>query len=364
MRAYETLQHETQRRAYDLIYPSIKAQRTSSQNTQRPCPTTTPSPQAETASEAAQIAALSRSIAERTARWSTTNKSFESSIFELKRVIRRVEQDITGLNSIFAAEAAVEAQRNSWSTWLLSPLFKKVEVSDEEKERRDRERQERRIEMDIKDRRLSSNRESLAKMEDMQRRTKAELDATNRKDEILKQDIRARIQARETRQRQEKERAEYDARMKAWRAQQELRLKQEREAAEALRRQQAARQAAEQRRQQEEAKEREELLEQFYARLHEQHPHTYSHTYTHPTSSQPRSRTCSHGGWWDKVHGRTACPECHKVWNYLLQCPGCSMNACSKCQASIRPRFQRNTHRRAHTRVRTPSPDYRYGDDW
>ena len=34
------------------------------------------------------------------------------------------------------------AQENSWVTWLLSPLYKKVEDSEEEKERKDRGRQE------------------------------------------------------------------------------------------------------------------------------------------------------------------------------------------------------------------------------
>lgn len=51
----------------------------------------------------------------------------DSSIFELKREVRRLEQEITNLESIVAAEAAEEAQKNSWGTWLLSPIYKKVE---------------------------------------------------------------------------------------------------------------------------------------------------------------------------------------------------------------------------------------------
>ncbi|RAL68071.1 hypothetical protein DID88_008791 [Monilinia fructigena] len=40
--------------------------------------------------------------------------------------------------------------------------------------------------------------------------------------------------------------------------------------------------------------------------------------------------TCYHDCWWSKVQGRTACPECHEVWTYLLKCPGCDMKACPR----------------------------------
>lgn len=65
-----------------------------------------------------------------------------------------MEQEIKNLDSIVAAEAAAEAQKNSWGTWLLSPIYKTVEDTEEEKEHKDRERQVRKGEKDMKERRL------------------------------------------------------------------------------------------------------------------------------------------------------------------------------------------------------------------
>lgn len=65
------------------------------------------------------------------------------------------------MNSIVAAEAAEEEQKNSWGTWLLSSIYKKAEDSEEEKARRERERQEKRIEKDMNERRLESKKADL-----------------------------------------------------------------------------------------------------------------------------------------------------------------------------------------------------------
>lgn len=70
---------------------------------------------------------------------------------ELQRNIRQLKQEIKNLDSIVAAKAAIEAQKNSWGTWLLPTVYKKAEDSEEEKARKDRERQERRIEKDMKE---------------------------------------------------------------------------------------------------------------------------------------------------------------------------------------------------------------------
>lgn len=81
------------------------------------------------------------------------------------------------------------------------------------------------------------------------------------------------------------------------------------------------------------------------------------------------SSVCGHRGWWDKVEGRTACPECGEVWTYLLECPGCRMHACPKCQYNLRhglPRGTAGSSRGGRTRrPRTPEPAYDlYTDYW
>ncbi|KAJ4395165.1 hypothetical protein N0V91_011029 [Didymella pomorum] len=157
-RAYETLKDESERREYDLIYPFLKGKAASSQLTREPKTTSEP---VSTASETAQIAVLRSFKQERATRWWTSMIMFDASISDAERAIRRLEQEINGLASIAAAEAAVEAKRNSWSTWLLSPLYTKAEDSEEVKAEKDRARQERRIERDMKERRVEAERAKL-----------------------------------------------------------------------------------------------------------------------------------------------------------------------------------------------------------
>ena len=281
-----------------------------------------------------------------------------------------MEQEIRNLDSIAAAEAAKEAQKNSWTTWLLSPLVKKAEETEEETARKDRRRQERKIEKDMKERRLVLKKADLQKEEDRSRNAKEEFNAADLEDDRKIRVIQARISYRETRERLEREKAEREREQaerervaKLWKQAQEQREKQKREAAEALRKQQAEERAAEQKRQEEETRKWQKLVNDQTRRFQEQYAHLNQ---PEESTRQASTSTCRHDGWWPKVQGRTACPECHEVWTYLLQCPHCEMKACPRCQSVIRPRWPRNaarTNRPAPSRVRIPSPDFSYDYD-
>jgi hypothetical protein len=255
------------------------------------------------------------------------------------------------LDTIFAAEAAVEAQKNSWGAWLLSPIYKKAEDSEEEKERKDRARQERRIEKDIKERRLDSKKADLKTQNSLSEKAKEEVDAADRSDDEKIRVIRARIWAREDRERREREKRERERQEKElqewerqeWERMAKIRKRQQeqweqlkREAAEASRKREEER-AAEQKRKE-------------TSRFQRQHAHPNP---PEGSTGQAYTPACLHGGWWPKVQGRTECPRCYESWTYLLQCPGCMMKACPRCQAAIRPRVPRNAWR-----VRTPSPNF------
>ena len=339
----------SKRQAYDLIYPSITRKRSCPQFTQTPRPPPASTPQPEALSELAQIAALQKLKQERGERWRIKKTTFDSSIFDLQRGIRRLEQEIKNLESIAAAEALAEAQKNSWTAWVLSPIYKKVEDSEEEKARKDRARQERRVEKDMKERRLEVKKADLKREENLSLKAKREVDAADLCDDGKIRVIQARRLARENQERQEREKAERERLNKIRKQEQEQREKWQREVAEALRKKQAEKQATEQKRQEEEAR-----------KWREQYAHL-----NRPTGGTRHARTtnCPHDGWWPKVQGRTACPKCDEIWTYLLECPGCKMKACPRCQAAIRPRIPRNTartSRRAPPRVRTPSPDFDY----
>ena len=351
-RAYETLRDESKRRAYDLIYPSI-TRRHPSHQTQTPRPSPSSTAQSEVLSDAAQIAALQRSKQERGIRWWTTKNAFDSSIFELQRGIQRLEQEIKNLESIAAAEAATEAQKNSWGTWLLSPIYKKADDSEEEKAGKDRERQERRIEKDMKERRLETEKEGLEKVKNQLRKAKEEVDAANLSDDRKTGVIQDRIWAKIYREKQEREKVERERLAKILKQQQEQREKWEREAVEAAIKQQAEKRAAERKRQEEETRKWQNIIHQ---RSHLNPPNTH----------QAYTSICRHDGWWPKVQGRTACPECFESWTYLLQCPGCELKACPRCQSAMRPRIPRGaarTSREDLPRVRTATPNFYFDYD-
>jgi curved DNA-binding protein CbpA len=316
-RAYETLKDESERRKYDLIYPSIKGKPASSQHTQGPSSHSVPKPHSAPAGEAAQIVALEKSKQERAARWRTTNMTIESEIFEIKRHIRRFEQEIKGLDSITAAEAAAEAQKNSWTTWFLSPIYKKVEDSDEVKEQKDRARQERRIERDMKERRLNVKIADLKSTEERLDTQKTIFEVANMKDEEMIAQLRTKIWQREYRERREKEEAERIRRAHEMKQQREQWEKREREAAEARRQQQAAERAAQQKRHEEETLRRQKIIDEELRRQREAYA-TFESAYRTVPQTQTRTTACRHDGWWPKVQGRTECPKCLESWTYLL----------------------------------------------
>jgi hypothetical protein len=355
-RAYETLKDNNTRRAYDLIYPSLQRSRPDTQSTQ--VPRSAPAP--EPLSEAAQIAALQNSIRERTARWQTKRLAFELTILEKQKFVQQLNKEIGRLNSTIAADAAAEAFKKSWGAWLMSHISKPKEESEEQKAQKDRARQERRIEKDMKERRLESASAALTAEEALFKKAKSEADAAIAVDDGKLRILESAKLARESREREEKERAEEEMRARIRKQQQEELRKQQTAARAAEEIRQAAARAAQQKQAAARAAQQKQAAQQQRAERERTR-----NTTEFPTRSASAS-DCTHGGWWDKVQGRAACPVCSDVWTYLLQCPTCRKMACPKCQSQIRPRFPRSAqYFRQQNRARSPSPDRRYFDmDW
>lgn len=244
----------------------------------------------------------------------------------------------------------------------MSPFYKKVEEPEDVKARKDIERQERRIEKDMKERRLQARKAELSAEEDRCRKAKEQVDAADRLDNEKIRAILAKRAARENKAREERERQEWTKRRKAREAkekeemewlkkQREEEMERQREAAEAMRKRQAEKRAADLSRQQEE---REKWQRQYgfnaetRTRGHQGTSSNSTRTSAHPSDTCG----CDHSGWWPKVEGRTSCPKCLDVWSYLLQCPGCGTKACPKCQAAMCPRQSRH--------IPKPNPRSRY----
>lgn len=274
-----------------------------------------------------------------------------------------MEQEIKNLDSIVAAEAAAEAQKHSWGAWLLSPIYKKAEDTEEEKERKDIERQERKLEKDWKERVLGVRKAELKNEESRLRNTKDKVDAADLADNKSIQAIQNRIWLREQMERQELDRIKREREAMIRKQQQEEWERKMREADEAWRTRQAEERAAEQKRQEERTRMWQKTADDEAKEFQERYANVNFPNYSFATEGSAYGASvsaCLHDGWWPKIQGRMACPKCYVSWNYLLQCPGCTMQACPKCQAAIRPRMPRNTNRRAP--LRASSPDYFYND--
>jgi hypothetical protein len=75
--------------------------------------------------------------------------------------IELLEHEIGILTSIEAAEAAVEARDRSWTMWLLSSWYKKLERSEDDKAHDNRARQERRMRRNLQERFLEMKKSAL-----------------------------------------------------------------------------------------------------------------------------------------------------------------------------------------------------------
>lgn len=145
-----------------------------------------------------------------------------------------MKQQIGVLDSIAAAEKAEDAKKNSWSTWLMSPIYKAKEESEEDKASKDIKRQERRLEKDMKERRLAVKEESLKGEEDRFKTAKYEVDAADTADDRKIQAILNQKYAREFKERKEKENAERERLAKLREQQETVRRQREHEERERL----------------------------------------------------------------------------------------------------------------------------------
>lgn len=293
--------------------------------------------------EAEQIARIKKVKKSRNARYTTQKCTLESSIYELHRAIRRLDSEIKKLNLTEAADRERE-KRKEW------PGLAKA--TEEEKAQKERERQERRLGRDMKERRLASTKLDLEKKQALLDEAETENVAADLVDEEEIRALEARIEARERREKEERERLE-----KIMKQQQEQRERREREEGEARKKQQAEQQAAEEKRKAEEAsrkaeeasrkaeeakiKELEEELERLRKEMRDaeekrQAEERASEQQTKadvPPSTEKAPSTCYHGSWWTKINEHAACPECNHVWHWLLECPNCKIQRCPPCKA-------------------------------
>ena len=264
---------------------------------------------------------------------------YDGDIFELSRVIRKLEADLKRFKEQEDEDARREKNRNGWWAYLTSPIYGPVKETDEQKQERKNTRLQMNHAKTIKGSDLAEKEVRLIKLQDALQRVNSAIAAEKRKaadeKERAEEEERARKrkmeqEARDRAMRQERERM---AKLQKEQAEQMAKMAREaraaREAREAQERERAA--AAVEERRCREAEFRAES-----ARRAEEAVKKAQKARNH-WSGRATQNTCSHAGWWPKVEGRQLCGKCDTFQNrFLLQCPSCKMVACASCQKSLR----------------------------
>lgn len=371
--AYETISDPCKRRAYDIQWVSIKNRHSTQQEAKRRQAEAAETERKRAAEETLNQQREQRAYQERLRPLEQSRSGYNSDIFEINRVIRRLAADLKRLQDQDDEESKKEKQRNSWWTYFTSPIYGKAEETEEQKQQRETQRLQRLNCKRIKDYELNQKKANLQRLESALQDVESKIIAEKKNED------RAQAQAAK---RQEQLRKEEEARRRSEEEQQERERQARREAAMAkLRREQAAR-AAKEARDAEEAREAEERVRRAQAAREAQESQqraraaeaaaarrrkaskpsatttSKNSSYRASTTTTKKNSTCQHGAFWPQLQGSHLCTNCQTVQRrFAFQCPGCTMIACANCRRSLRGERGRNGRTGGRLGYNTSSDD-------
>ena len=279
---------------------------------------------------------------------------YDSNIFELNRLIRKLAADLEQHQGQDNEESRQERERTSWYTYFTRPLYGKEDETKEQKQEREIERLRRVAIKRIKENELNQKKARLHSFH-------SALDDVD--SEIAAKKKRIEDEARtQTAKRQEQARKAEDARRRS-EEQQERERQAKRKAAQAkLWREEAAR-AAKEAQEAREAQERARKAREAEAarRPSRTKPATTSKS-THRPRTSEKGSTCRHDAFWPRVEGSCLCSNCYAIQRrFAFQCPGCRMIACANCRQSLRGEKRKN-YKDSRSRSEFDSNEYGYED--
>ena len=346
--AYETISDPTKRRAYDIRWPSIRDSLRAQQESEKRQNEAAEAEKKRAAEVRVKKQKEDNAREERLRVLEQSRWRYDGEIFELSRVIRKLAADLTRLKEQDDEDVRKEKERNGWWALFTSPIYGRVKETDEQKQERDLNRNNRIASKRIKGSELAEKTARLQKLQDALQDVNAKIAAEKkqREDEKRREENEAMARkmkmAQEARDREIREQRELMAKKRREAMERAAKEAEAREARMAQERARAAAEAAERRRREaeEEAEIRQraqEVLAAMKARRTRNH------------SSGPSTRgksTCRHEGWWPKREGRQLCGTCHTFQSrFVLQCPGCKIVACASCQKTLRGGRWKNTGR-------------------
>ena len=356
--AYDTISDPEKRRAYDTRWPGIRDSQQARQESERRQAEAAETERKRATEESVKKQREDNARQERLRPLEQFKSRYDSDIFELSRVVRRLSADLKRLQDQDDEDLRKEKERNSWWAYLASPIYGKVNETDEQKQAREAERLHRVASKSIKVSELNKKNAKLQALQDALQTVNSKIAAekTKAQDEAraqarewrfkMEQEARSRAQQemherfvkaqKEQAERAAKEAREAQAAREAWEAE-ARKARETREAQERVRKAAAAerfkREAEERARRMRAAEEAARKAQQ--AQNDRSNPTTPLYRSSCATGS--RKSTCRHDKFWPKVEGKHLCSNCQTVQRrFAFQCPSCKMIACANCRQTLR----------------------------
>ena len=235
-----------------------------------------------------------------------------------------------------------EKQRNSWWTYLASPIYGKVEETEAQKQERDTNCLNRGASKRIKGSELAEKEARLRRMQEELRNVNDKIAAEKRTAEDEKRRVEEEARARKVKMEEElrahRLRTEQEAQARAMQEMRERMAKMRRERAESERIAREAREANEALERAAAERRRQEAEETARAMRRKAEEMVRKARKTRNERSGVRAKsTCGHDRFWPKIEGIQQCGNCHaEQRRFAFQCPGCKLVACASCRQSLR----------------------------
>ena len=270
----------------------------------------------------------------------------EDELFESNRVLRKLEASVRQSQELDAEDDRKEKARNSWWTYLATPIYgKAAEETEQEKSLRQMERLQRGASRRIKESEVVKQKKEveglLSKIDSVKFWIETEKKRAADETAAAERARRARMRDEE-RERQEQERRKREENL--FRAET---IRKQREKEERERQQKAAQEYME--RMERESQEREDRWAEEARQRAREAAARAQRNQGRQNGQTNETNECRHQKFSNKIDGRHLCSECKTFQpRFAFRCPGCSKVACASCRQKLRGEGQRPFRRKCN----------------
>ena len=345
--AYDTMSDPAKRRSYDTIWTGIRDRLRAKKESDRREADAAEAEKKRATEDKAKKQKEDDAQQERLRRLNVTKSRYDSDIFEVSRVVKKLTADLKRLQDQDDEDSRKERERNSWWAYMTSPIYGKVDETEEQKQARESARLHRLASKSIKGSELRDKEAKLKRLQSALQDVNSQIAVEKQKAEyaasaqVRERKARMEQEARDRAQQEMRERLAKARKENAERAAKEAREAQAaREAREAQEREWKATMAAAAERRSREAEKRRRAIRAAEEAARKAKEAQAEESKPAPSFSgffDSTDSACQHRKFWAKVEGRHLCSNCLVVQRrFAYKCPGCKKIACASCRQTLR----------------------------